>query len=164
MAAFLSGVKGQKWKLFEQKGAHAMILRANAAKDTDSVSLNRLDQHIVEWLYRKGVQTAEDIRELQDLSPTKSLIEACFMLMVLIPKDFTNIDRKVLEARGARSRKSKPQKIPKDTAIAVGQLFQKKLDKMFKIGFADSDSANILKTLGQSCRRSDCERARNAEP
>jgi hypothetical protein len=112
-----------------------MILLAYAAKDTDSVSLNTLDRHIVEWLYRKGFQTAEDIRELQDLSTTKSLIEACFMLMVPIPKDFTNIDRKVLEARGARSRKSKPQKIPKDTAIAVRQLFQKKLDKMLQNRF-----------------------------
>ena len=34
MAASLSGVKGQKWKPFEQKDAHAMILRAYAAKDT----------------------------------------------------------------------------------------------------------------------------------
>lgn len=71
MAAFLSGVKWQKWKLFEHKGPHAMILLAYAAKDTDSVSPNTLDQHIVEWLYRKGFQTAEDIRELQDLSPAK---------------------------------------------------------------------------------------------
>ena len=83
--------------------------------------------------------------------------------MVLIPKDFTNIDRKVLEARGARPRILKPQKIPKDTAIAVRQLFQKKLDKMLKIDFAESDSVNTKNTRGQSCRHSDCERARNAE-
>lgn len=108
MAAFLSGVKGQKWKLFEQKGAHAMILRAYAAKDTDSVSLNTLDQHIVEWLYRKGFQTAENIRELQDLSPTKSLIEACLMLMVLIPKDFTNNDRNL--KRGELDRENQNHK------------------------------------------------------
>jgi hypothetical protein len=56
------------------------------------------------------------------------------MLAVLIPKDFTNIDHKVLEARGARSRISKPLTIPKDIAIAVGQLFQKKLDMMLEIG------------------------------
>ena len=50
--------------------------------------------------------------------------------------------------RGELDRENqKPQKIPKDPAIAVRELFQKKLDKMLKIGFADSDSANMLMTF-----------------
>jgi hypothetical protein len=67
--------------------------------------------------------------------------------MVLIPKDFTNIDRNVLEVRAARLQNSKRPKIPKDTAIAVRQLFQEKLYKMLKNGSAQSDSANITRTL-----------------
>jgi hypothetical protein len=86
MAAFLSGAQRTKWKLFEHRGAHAMILRAYAAKDIESMSLNTLDQFIVDWLYRKGFRTAKDVQELQDLSPTKSLADACFMLMGAAPQ------------------------------------------------------------------------------
>ncbi|KAJ9634041.1 hypothetical protein H2204_006589 [Knufia peltigerae] len=107
-----------------------MILRAYAANDLDSVSLNTLDHHIVEWLHRKGFQTAEDVRELQDLSPTKSLIEACFMLMVLIPKHYTDVDRKVFEVKAKRSKKPKPRTIPEEIASAIRQLFEKKLSIM----------------------------------
>ncbi|KAK5024211.1 hypothetical protein LTR13_010994 [Exophiala sideris] len=133
MATLLSGAQGNKWRLFEHRGAHGMILRAYAAKDLESVSLNTLDHFIVDWLYRKGFRTAQDVEELQDLAPTKSLAEACFMLMVLLPKDtFKQIDRKVFEVRKDRSTTKKPRKFSEDVAIAVRQLFEKKINSLIK--------------------------------
>ncbi|KIW75182.1 hypothetical protein Z517_11955 [Fonsecaea pedrosoi CBS 271.37] len=139
MAAFLSGARRAKWKLFEHRSAHAMILRAYAAKDMEMVSLNTLDHFIVDWLYRKGFRTAEDAQELQDLSPIKSLPDACFMSMVLLPKQtkhgINDVDRAVLQVRETRSRGSdprcsSPRKIAPEDANAVRQLYQKKLHIM----------------------------------
>jgi hypothetical protein len=92
------------------------------------VSLNTLDHHIVEWLHRKGFHTAEDIRELQDACQTDSLIKACFMLMVLVPRLDKGIDRKILGVRTKRWDRSTSQRIPEEIRKAVRQLFQKKLD------------------------------------
>lgn len=111
------------------------------------MSLNTLDHHIVEWLHRKGFQTAEDVRELQDLSPTKSLIEACFMLMVLIPKYFTGVDRKVFEVKGKRSKEPKPRKIPMEIASAVRWLFEKKLSIMLEKDRAQPHFTHLSNSL-----------------
>ncbi|KAI1629278.1 hypothetical protein EDD37DRAFT_604169 [Exophiala viscosa] len=118
MAALLSGVQGnKKWKLFEHGGAHSMILQAWAAKDIESISLNTLDHFI----------------ELQDIAPAKSLIEACFLLMIFLPKNnLKEIDCEVFRVRKSRSQNTKARKYTEDVATAIRQLFEKKINILIK--------------------------------